>query len=562
MNSCQRTLITLCLLYGASYPALLTPAPNSELAEVKKPNLETSNLKLIVENIHCATNKREAAEHLGRLQQHQLFSPGIPGEESTGTKRTLSASVLDRTLQVLGASAEKYPANKFLIEQTVIQWNFCSVIDNGTIYDHENINGKTRRYVSPAASTKPWHGFNTFGLLPKSSHVNTHSQTFNFTTPYTTTRIRSLADLKLQQRYIKHCLPHPDDERLYRDFGRNFISRVTPRLNTHSPIPATEWNIECRVPQPVITHLEQATGPVATNASMLDQNPSAVEPDIAAATADIETITTATPEQLAFDGVVIKQPERSAAITGRPANKPVTRVPDSVAVPIPQESASPAFESTPRIATNPWLGDVVTASANKPDKGFSGAISLNNSQFLSAKTSLNFSVAYKPLRNSYWFIRSSLDISQQNNPLSYTWGIGYDDWHPGTWGIQLNHWGPLKPGDGLDIKNAVAEISYKFNRQWLNRKNLSSFVSLTKPLSDNPAVNLGWSWNPYSHWFVRSTLSKPIGESGLNWTYGFGYTRYDANSISLEYNNWGLNDFPDHNFRKNALVSLIYRWAF
>ena len=114
----------------------------------------------------------------------------------------------------------------------------------------------------------------------------------------------------------------------------------------------------------------------------------------------------------------------------------------------------------------------------------------------------------------------------------------------------------------MDIENAVAEVSYKLKGSWLAKNNLASTIALSKPLSDNPSVSWGWSWNPYSHWFIRSTLIKPIGTGGVNWSYGFGYTRYDANSLSIEYNNWGINDFPETNFRDNGQLSLIYRWAF
>jgi hypothetical protein len=25
----------------------------------------------------------------------------------------------------------------------------------------------------------------------------------------------------------------------------------------------------------------------------------------------------------------------------------------------------------------------------------------------------------------------------------YSYGLGYDDWHPGTFSVQMNHWGPV-----------------------------------------------------------------------------------------------------------------------
>jgi len=51
--------------------------------------------------------------------------------------------------------------------------------------------------------------------------------------------------------------------------------------------------------------------------------------------------------------------------------------------------------------------------------------------------------------------------------LTYSWGIGYDDWHPGTVSVQLNNWGPIKPGEGLALDKAVTNIGYKFKADFL-----------------------------------------------------------------------------------------------
>ena len=104
--------------------------------------------------------------------------------------------------------------------------------------------------------------------------------------------------------------------------------------------------------------------------------------------------------------------------------------------------------------------------------------------------------------------------------------------------------------------------SYKIKSRWLALNNLSSSVSISKPLSDRLTFNWGFAWNPYSHWFLRSTLSKTAATSGIKWSYGFGFARYSKSTFSFEYNNWGPNQFPENNFKQNGLISLTYRWSF
>ncbi|MCH9673955.1 MAG: hypothetical protein K0U93_21135 [Gammaproteobacteria bacterium] len=203
-----------------------------------------------------------------------------------------------------------------------------------------------------------------------------------------------------------------------------------------------------------------------------------------------------------------------------------------------------------------------TADGKPKDYGFSGAFTLSNAGLDGQGFGFTTSVSYKPIRDSYWFVRSALKLSQGDKPFTYSWGIGYDDWHPGTWAFQLNHWGPLEPGDGLDLRNAVASITHKLKWDFLSEHRLSSSITLSKKLSGAPALTWGASWNPVSKWFVRAAVTKPINGDEMSWSYGFGYANYAASSWSLEYNNWGYNRAFEPNFKDNANVSLTYRWRF
>lgn len=505
-----------------------------------------NSLYTAINNLHCARDQHAAAKQLRSIQQLELFPPGLPAEKNATGKASIRATTLDIILSTFYQSSLEYPNNKDLIQDTVIAWNFCHVIDSGKFYDISFNNNK----IEKSETTNPqhhWAGFKAFGL------INSDLNSFKFTSPYKSSVMNSLADLRLLKTYLQHCLPHPDDSHLYRDFGRNFISRVVPSsINTN--LQANEmWEFTCAVPELEKNPLDDKEIDTEKMEPKISQSIESSEPSI-----DLPDKLTAIP---AFE----------KPVTSPKKDTPIIRAAKTETIPIkanasiqPLETGSEISESNypPAVVTTSSPGGNAVHSKNiKTSKGFSGSISLQNRSFISENTSLNFAFAYKPIQDSYWFIRSALNLSQQDEPISYSWGIGYDDWHPGTWGIQLNHWGPLKRGDNLDIKNAVAEINYKVDSDTLKKHRLSSSIALSKPLTGEPSLSWGWSWNPHSNWFIRSTLIKPVIGT-LNWSYGFGYTSYAKSSLSLEYNNWGVNRFPKTNFKKNGQLSLTYRWEF
>ncbi|MBX2837296.1 MAG: hypothetical protein KTR35_10610, partial [Gammaproteobacteria bacterium] len=196
-------------------------------------------------------------------------------------------------------------------------------------------------------------------------------------------------------------------------------------------------------------------------------------------------------------------------------------------------------------------------------RGFSGFISVNNRSFDSDGFSLTTGASYKPVKDSYWFIRGSWNYRLSDEEFRYTWGIGYDDWHPGTFSVQLNHWGPLLPGDYLDIDNAIASATYKFKKNaFMKKHGVSSSVTLSQKISGDPVFSWSNSWTPAGKWFVRSTLSQPIKGGDLSWSYGFGLANYSPFTFSFEYNNWGYNKAFETNFQDNASLSFTYRWRY
>lgn len=224
------------------------------------------------------------------------------------------------------------------------------------------------------------------------------------------------------------------------------------------------------------------------------------------------------------------------------------------------QSTSSAFPS----GSVPPFGEQESKFKDRKYHGFSGSFALSNKGLGSGSDawSLTANFGYKPIRSSYFFARSGFTWTPEGSDPTYYWGIGYNDWHTGTWAFELNHWGPLKPGDGLQLEKAVASLSYKFDSPLLKKYGLSSSFSLSGGENAAPAATLAGSWTPKPNWFVRTLITQPLKGGDTTWAYGFGYSDWKEKTWALEYNNWGTNKAFDLNFRENALVTLSWKWGF
>jgi hypothetical protein len=189
-----------------------------------------------------------------------------------------------------------------------------------------------------------------------------------------------------------------------------------------------------------------------------------------------------------------------------------------------------------------------------------GSFALSNRSLEDNNWSLTTNFSYKPLVNDFYFLRSGFTVTEGDEPVSYYWGIGYNDWHPGTWAFELNNWGPLKPGDGLSIENAIASISYKFDSTLLRRYKLNASATISGGKTSSPAFTFAGSWSPKPNWFIRHLITQPLEGGDTTWAYGFGYNDWRSQTWSLEYNNWGPNTLSAPNFRENALITLSWKW--
>jgi len=483
------------------------------------------NLRSKAQLLHCSSSQEEALTHIQSISSAPLFKPGLPNETADLTNPGLKAETLSQLLSVLHASAIKFPQNKDKVESILLQWNFCGVVDRGTYFDHRIHAGKAIRTES-SGSANNWQGFKLFGIVPGCVLPSSGTTAFQFTTHHQENVSSMLADSYLLQSHIKQCLPHPDDLRLYRTNTKNFISRIIPISPINKNIAEDNWVTHCKPLN--VTATEPTRNTLQTN--IVSEKPD---------TATLTPITTAEPEL----GAAITSHTQSSSTAQKttklkrqtkkpPSQKPskVVSIPDAgIIVPFePLESSPPNTVVTSNLPPVPVItsatsGNAITSTNVIRSHGLSGALSLENRSFDSDLTSIKLSASYKPLSDSYWFIRTAINASQTDKP-AYSWGLGYDDWHAGSWGFQINHWGPLELGDGLEVKNSTMALNYKFDTSWLAKRNIASSVELSKTFSGKPSVSWGWSWNPRSHFFVRSTMIYPTDTQDINWSYGLRKT--------------------------------------
>lgn len=212
------------------------------------------------------------------------------------------------------------------------------------------------------------------------------------------------------------------------------------------------------------------------------------------------------------------------------------------------------------------------ASAALPiptEEGLGFAGNFYNRSKLTGDLSVGANLSWRPY--SSFFIRSGVNYGYYpgDGKLSYSWGIGYDDWHSGTVSVQLNNWGPILPKEGLALGKAVANIGYKFEADFLRPYNITGSAAVNIPVKGDPSISTTWNWSPVEHWFIRASLQRKFGsKGGWDWSYNFGYSDWHPFTFSLTYDNWGSNPIFDgsqgdnFNFKENGAVSLSWSWAF
>ena len=201
----------------------------------------------------------------------------------------------------------------------------------------------------------------------------------------------------------------------------------------------------------------------------------------------------------------------------------------------------------------------------KKKHGFSGGISFK-SALDDGDSTMGASIKWKPILKDYYYFKVGLkhDFSADKDKFSYSWHLGYDDWHEGTWTAQINHWGGIRPGEGFESEKAIASLGYKVKLDFLKERKLKSGITISKKLGGDAPFKLGTSlqWAPKKFWYIKAIIIHPLNGDDPTWNYLFGYDDWHPNTWGFEYSNYDTNPLNEMNFTKSGKFALTYKWEY
>ncbi len=157
---------------------------------------------------------------------------------------------------------------------------------------------------------------------------------------------------------------------------------------------------------------------------------------------------------------------------------------------------------------------------------------------------------------SHLFVRGGLGYrAGLDHTVFDSWGLGYDDFRPGSFSLQINDWGPALFAQGLDWQHAVVDLGYKPVRLCAQPFCVATYLALDVPLQDTAFAVLRATTTWREVWFVRVGLDA-VFDGHLRWVYGFGRADWHAFAVNLSYDNWGPNPAFQPAFKQHGIVTL------
>jgi len=543
---------------------------------------KTSPLLNQLHKLRCAKDQSIAEKELEKLRNLSSSSLNLPREKrDSNAIDYLTAGSLDITLNTLTQTAKKYPELQNLVERTLLLWNYCKVFENGQFYD---LASNQPRLLVTYSSPINWLGFRNLGFLK---------------TPATFTP-ELLSHSPLGERafeaffhriYRLQCFPHPTTGKLFHRPYRVDSKKIVNNKTAHSTDYPYQWNTTCEQKKPKVITLSK-TELKSAKIKPIKKSKVVIKKKVIKAIKKSKVVVkkkiikAIKKTQVKFPApklvakVVVKkqQPiktkrkkhkkarikkiavvsQRKKSVKAQP-NKTVKKL----VLSLPRKNKpTPITTPFPSKANNSSVSSTISEHPEKTH-GFTGNIYIKQSLSNDHPT-IGIVASYKPIADDYWFIRGSLDYDDPSkSPLTYSWGVGYDDWHEGTWSLQLNNWGPIHPKEGLAFSKSTLNFGHKFKSKTLAKYKLSANTSIDFPMAGgDPALNLGMQWSPKENWYIRSNIHQPLDGSNRIWSYGFGYSNWRTNKINVEYSNYGANELFDTNFRKSGVINISYTWEY
>ena len=556
--------------------------------------------------LQCTTDLQTASKTVNTL--FNISPPGFQWpDEWLGTRAAqpaLHAQTLDITLLTLKNTAERFPSLRQTVERVALQWNYCDVFSDATFFNLSVQTHTLQKRLAASETLAQWSGFKQWGFFtpdPPDRFV-----------PQLLSEMR-LAPLGYQyflhRVYRQHCFPHPETGQLVTEAEAAppvLFSRVTPSPPADYGTPETfpyAWNAECptpksaaqphtilpnvavspaRIPPPVqpAVVIAQTVAPVVVEIPPEPMTtPIPAPPSVASAAKllvildtprNTQTNASTKPHSSAAHSIP-KPPQTPPSKRKRQTDSRKNTLPTLTALPTivahsPALNIPVFFDGEEQhlnpVDTSPHAKPANAASTRKSKRKklrLAGNIA-DTYSIKDGSNTLSASATWSPKEN--WFATGN--VSVKDGQLGYSWGAGYADWRPGKWSAQVNNYGPISPGKGLDLDNAIASVGYQFKSKSLEKRklNASANLSLTGLSGQGKAsASTTVQWNPKPNWYARTTASIPLEGGAPNWTYGFGYNDPRPNKWRVEYSNYGNNKYPGDNL-KDGSITISRGWQF
>lgn len=525
---------------------------------VSEANTEQSALLGLIQELHCTQSEPQASLLLKKLSELPLNPFGIPSENLNGQDAELYAATVDILLKVFYETLHRFPKLQENIERIALRWNYCETFNDGDFADLSASKGEIekREAIGPFPAHK--QGFGMWGFVRNVAGERYIPEILKYPALFP----RAYQDL-LQRLNQMQCFPNPDLEapkNLNSNFPYSGSLQLSEPLASGKKYPYT-WKEQCEPSPAENKKIER----VATKPSISFIHYNQVKPVIKQETLVVEK-TVEVPNKAIQVPVIHPQKPKHPTKKIVVAEKRKTTILGLEVKQYVQPSNDESPVLSPAVPSgNSNMGPALPLP---PTGGLGIAGNFFHRAKLTGALSFGANASWKPM--SYFFVRGGVNYNYlpDSGKFSYSWGLGYDDWHQGTFSVQLNNWGPLAPGDD-PLKGAVANFGYKFVADFLKPYHLSGSAAVNVPLSGDPSISTTWIWSPIEHWFIRGSLSKSlVSAGGLDWSYSFGYSDWHPFTFSLTYDNWGTNPIFDSsqgnsfNFSENGAITLSWSWAF
>lgn len=495
----------------------------------------SSSLVQLAEKLHCSSSETEANTSLNDIRLSKLASFGLPFDAFVNQDNgSLHIATLDILLRTMDEAATNFPNLRSSVDSIAASWNYCKISQGHVLLDLNLVNAKLERkapgnfYPANKEGLLRWGFISTIpgkhkNLLSEEEHANE-----NFT--------ESSAKL-----YAAQCLPSPlniNNDSSYTSYGSLHLATLPPSNPEENYL--FQWNPGCEV-----------------ELGEVDGYNKGYEAGLKSISGS-KTIALTTK----LNQKNIEDPKRNLIIS-RAWSKEAYESGVNTGLALGNKAGILAqVELTPvHIIPSSGASSLLSILPNASAYGFSGSY-YHSWNLKDGQPSVGANISFTP--RDYWFIRSGLNLKYagvQSRP-TYSWGVGYDDWHAGSFGFQINNWGPIKLDSGLQFEKATAAVTYKFDSMFLQSNNISAFAALTIPVSNaEPSLQTSLRWAPIPNWYVYTGVDVPLGGKIPTWSYGFGRQDYRPFTFTIQYNNYGPNNVLRDNFSTNGVLTIGGSWA-